>query len=868
MMPKRPSAIRLCLLATTSLVPLLFGSSAFGQASGTEELVVTATRQSQALSKVPLSVTAFTQEKMDSQGVRTVEDVMRLTPGIVFTPGRLSSNIAVRGITSAAGSATTGVYIDDTPIQVRKVGTSAGNAYPIVFDLQRVEILRGPQGTLFGAGSEGGTVRFIQPEPSLTTRSVYARSEFSSTAHAESSYEGGVAFGGPLVEDKLGFRVSGYFRHDGGWIDRVAGLFTVLDSTGKAGVESLRFNPSSVYDTNTNWSEAKAFRVALTAKPTESLKITPSIFYQRQYTHDNVLDIVPAASDFSSGKFVIPQNLPRVDAAHIALPGAKLNEPASDEMILPSVAVDWDLGFATLSSNTAGFYRYNQIQPDYTQLYETTYARRQVPVAGDFAISPAENRQQGITQEIRLQGKLLSDKLSYTTGLFYSKQRQGAIQNSQVNFVSLVSSIANATVPGFPAPAPAVNNGAPFGPGYSAYINYYGVGLLNGVTTYFAHLVTHEEQEAVFGEFSYDLTDKLKVTVGARYGENTVELVPHYDGPNSNLNTPRGYACVPGTGSPGAPACIPVAIGQFKPGEGPFAPAFVTGAASGSGHTFNPKVGVAYQADSNNLYYATVAKGFRPGGAQQRQPSTCNDQLSSLGYFGANGRPESPTIYDSDSVWSYEVGAKNKLFDGRLSFDSSVYYIEWKEVQSSVSLSTCAQSFFDNLGDATSKGFDLQASVIPIDGLVLNAAVGYTDATYNEDTILGGRRLFSKGSALSGNQAPWTVTLSGQYDFTLPKTSIEAYVRSDFTYTSEADKTGPTDPLSVSYDPVLPVRTSTKLLNARAGTKFRDADLSVFVNNITNEHPYLGLTHTINQPYWTTTTQRPRTVGVTLSYRY
>ena len=862
-------AVRACLLATSAIAPVILASPVLAQTQPTEveEIMVTATRQSAALSKVPVSVTAITQEKMDAQGVKTVNDIVRLTPGITLTPGRLSSNVAIRGISSTAGSGTVGVYIDDTPIQVRRLGTSASNAYPTVFDLERVEVLRGPQGTLFGAGSQGGTIRFIQPEPSLNTYSAYARSEIATTQDSAMSYEAGVAVGGPIVEDKLGFRVSAFYRRDGGWIDKVVGQFQVLDSTGRSGIGSLLFKPTGVYEKNSNWTETQSYRIALAWQATENLKFTPSIYYQHQYMHDNVFDIVPAASDFGNGRFVVPQNIPTVDSTHIALPNTYLNEPASEEIALPSIKTEWDLGFAQLTANSSFFYRHNKLQPDYTQLYQTTYARRQVPLPGDFAVSPAENRQQGGTQEIRLQGDLWGGRLDYVAGVFYSKMRQNAVQNTKANFISLVPSIANATVPGFPPPAPAVNNGAPFGPGYSAYENYYGVGLLDGVSTYFAHLTTTEEQIAGFGELHYNITDRLKLTLGGRYGKNDIELFADYLGPNSNLNTPRGYPCVPGTGSPGAAACVPVAIGQYKPGEGPFAPAYVKGTWTSSEKVFTPKIGLSFQADPGNLFYGTASKGFRPGGAQQRQPSTCNDQLASLGYLNAAGQPESPVIFNSDSVWSYEVGAKNRLFGGRLSLDTSLYYISWKAMQTNVSLNTCAQSFTDNLVDAVSKGFDFQASVVPIDGLTINAAVGYTDATYDEDVVLGGRRLFSKGSAINGNQPPWTVTLSGQYDFLLPG-GIDSYVRGDYTWQSEGERTGATDPKSVSYDAFARVRVSTQQLNMRAGVRIDNADISLFVNNLTNEAPYLGLSRTINQPYWTSFTLRPRTIGITAAYRY
>jgi outer membrane receptor protein involved in Fe transport len=157
------------------------------------EVVVTATRQAQALSKVAISVAAYTRQALDEQDVKDIEDITRLTPGLVFQTTRTTTNIAIRGVNSTAGAATTGVYIDDTPIQIRVVGYGGGTAYPEVFDLDRVEVLRGPQGTLFGAGSEGGTIRYLTPPPSLTAYSAYGRAEVADTEHGDPSYEIGAA---------------------------------------------------------------------------------------------------------------------------------------------------------------------------------------------------------------------------------------------------------------------------------------------------------------------------------------------------------------------------------------------------------------------------------------------------------------------------------------------------------------------------------------------------------------------------------------------------------------------------------------------------------------------------------------------------
>ncbi|HEY2339719.1 MAG TPA: Plug domain-containing protein, partial [Steroidobacteraceae bacterium] len=122
---------------------------------GLQEVVVTATRREEELSKVPISVTALTQEAIDRRGIKDINDIVRFTPGVTIDNSGTNA-ISIRGISSSAGAGTTGIYIDDTPIQMRSVGFNPDDTLPKTFDLQRVEVLRGPQGTLFGAGAEGG----------------------------------------------------------------------------------------------------------------------------------------------------------------------------------------------------------------------------------------------------------------------------------------------------------------------------------------------------------------------------------------------------------------------------------------------------------------------------------------------------------------------------------------------------------------------------------------------------------------------------------------------------------------------------------------------------------------------------------------
>src|SRR6516164_3864372 len=209
--------------ATGAAAPEAPTTTAAGGATHTEglqEVVVTATRREEELSKVPISVTALTQEAIDSRGIKDFRDMVRFTPGVTIDDSGTNA-ISIRGISSSGGAGTTGIYIDDTPIQMRSVGFNPDDTLPKAFDLQRVEVLRGPQGTLFGAGAEGGAVRYIMTPASTTAADGYVRSELSYTEHGQPNGEIGVAVGRPLADGVFGIRASLWYRYDGGWINRV-----------------------------------------------------------------------------------------------------------------------------------------------------------------------------------------------------------------------------------------------------------------------------------------------------------------------------------------------------------------------------------------------------------------------------------------------------------------------------------------------------------------------------------------------------------------------------------------------------------------------------------------------------------------------
>ena len=298
-----PRAGRVISGAVTVLVLLSLQSLCAAQAPTTtsaredpgpedvQEVVVTATRREERLQDVPISVSAFSQEKLDQQGLRSIDDPRRLTPGVTFQRNGTgsaanyndeSSDISIRGIDSEAGTSTTGIYIDDTPVQSRHISFGSVNAFPELFDVDRVEVLRGPQGTLFGAGAEGGAVRFISPQASLTQDSGYIRSELTTTRNGDPSYELGAAGGGPIIDDVLGFRVSASYRRDGGWVDRVN--YSLTPNPPDSLLPTPEFN--RITQSDANWQETVTLRGALKWAVSDTLSVSPSLYYQQLHIND------------------------------------------------------------------------------------------------------------------------------------------------------------------------------------------------------------------------------------------------------------------------------------------------------------------------------------------------------------------------------------------------------------------------------------------------------------------------------------------------------------------------------------------------------------------------------------------------------
>src|SRR6266446_3073493 len=358
-------------------------------ALGLEEIVVTATRREELANRVPISMVVWTQEAMEASGVKGMTEIAALTPGVEFdfdsviAPG-LYTNLVIRGVTDRHGT-TTGVYIDDTPVPVAR-GDTLARSFPWAFDLDRVEVLRGPQGTLLGQGTLGGAVRFIMNQPSLTTLTGFARTEVAMTARGGGNSEAGFAAGGPLITNVLGFRVSGWYQREGGFVDRIN-----------------PFNGATVED-NANRGTNRSARGALTWALTESVHITPSLDYESYSIHD-------------SPNFWVSASNPKVGELKN---GSLVQQPFSHVFYLASVKLNAGFDIADVNAVTAYFHRAAQAVADWA-----------VPNSGppvspaDALALPVDFTQRVFSQEIRLtSAKTANVALSWIAGAFYSSEHK------------------------------------------------------------------------------------------------------------------------------------------------------------------------------------------------------------------------------------------------------------------------------------------------------------------------------------------------------------------------------------------------------------------------------------------------------------
>ena len=808
-------AVLVALVASVGVTGVVQAQTAAGGGGELQEVVVTATRREESLSKVPVSVSAFTQESIDVRGIKDFQDVARFTPGVnIDNTG--TNNISIRGIASTAGAGTTGIYIDDTPIQMRALAFNPDDTLPKTFDVDRVEVLRGPQGTLFGSGSEGGTVRYITTQPSLTKTSIYSRSEIASTVGGDSSYEIGVAAGGPLVEGKFGARISVWYRKDGGWIDRV-------DPTN--GV---------VVDKNSNHDETTRVRLAGIWAPADGWTVTPSIYIQDRQRNDPTVywSILsdPSRHDFRSGN--------------------PTQRAQPDKFTLPALKIEGDLGPVRLISNTSYYDRKNTTGYDGTLynlgFYQTMLDPSVGPLLDGNGVhlppgltnyrSPTsiQNNQQNFVQELRLQSNDPSSALIWTAGLFFSSARQTYVEEiHDPNAEQFFQQLAGSSVGDFFSYCAAPN------PDGSCPTDFTPVPLLANGDSYILSTLAKDQQIAAYGEATYSFTDTLKATLGGRFARSKYTF-------NSYTAGPQLF---------GPPQAV---------------------AGDKTENSFTPKVSLSYQMDPKNLFYFTYAKGFRPGGGNNPVPqAACAQDFQNFGISSSPATYDSDTVQSFEVGSKNNLDNRVRLASSvyfikwkniqqtvvppicQISWISNLGSAEAKgiDIQADISLTEklqleIATGYTDARYTADSR---------------ISAAVG---------PVVG------KGDAIVGQSgqppAPFTASVGLEYRFTAFE--LESFIRADYQYEGTPKWPGARqDPNSLQFDAANFALPATNFVTMRAGVTIGSWQIAAFVDNLTDSKTLTNYDFTIDpgtrySPDGSSRLQRsytfrPRTIGLTFTYR-
>jgi iron complex outermembrane receptor protein len=740
-----------------------------------EEIVVTAEKREATIETTAISLTAVTGADIVNRGFTDLASLMQTVPGVSMrTSGPGMTEFEMRGVASNGGnSPTVGFYFDETPLTA-PAATNEGKIVisPDLYDLNRVEVLRGPQGTLYGSGSMGGTIRVIPNAPNPEALESSGEAKFADTDHGGFDHGENAMINLPFLNGIAAVRIVGSYSFDAGWIDRVViapGEFP-LATNGFTTRGNVVAAPIATEYHDVNDVEKTTVRVSAIFKPIDGLVITPSYFYQKLRSGGlPYIDSVPG-TDAHYQPFDIPENY-------------------RDEFHLSALSIKYGTDLFEVSSATAYWTRHEPLIQDASESWSTALGLPSYgPGNGGIgaAYADEDNQSHQTTEELRIQSAG-NTRLKWLAGYFYS------------DFES-----------GWDIIFPSQTGEQVFGTSNSLFDYYSPFKIL---------------QQSVFGEVTYNITEPFAVTVGARRY--------HYD--------------------------APVGLNQYGALLGTLTPTFTSTSENAQG--VSPKVSLAYQFDKDLLVYATAAKGFRPGGGTGPVPTTgppgvnCEGQLQVE--YGSKGFVNGPISFNSDSVWSYELGEKWRSADGRFSINAAGYYESWVGVQQVNALSSCGYVYTANVGDAHVKGGEIEARAIVVRDLELSGSATYSQASLTSATLIDSG--FNPGTPIQ--QVPkWSgsVQLAYHHDLT---DDLALIARAESNYVgSRTDETYATNTLP-SYD----------LTNVRGGLQGERWSAVLFVNNVADKR---ALLNNITQDaenlaaFNRVAVSQPRTAGVDLNYKF
>ncbi len=719
-----------CLFATTAIITagLTLGTATAQTAnsdasiadSGLGEIVVTATRSAQSIQKVPISMQALSSDTLTERQVKGLNDFATLLPSVSFEgigPGR--NTAFFRGIVPAGGSyASVGYYLDDMPI----TGTEVPDIH--AYDIERIEALSGPQGTLYGAGSLAGTIRIITNKPKLD--------KFEFGYDVEGNKYGAGDFGGQLESfinipqgDRMALRVMGYYRRDGGYIDNTPNKGTFND--GRSSTLSLGDNNPNTFYILDNSSIAKddyntikefGGRVQILWQPTDGWDIMPEITGQRQISN-GYFGYDPRVGDLQVHDYDATRNDDRWYQAQLSIHGH---------------IGDWDLvsatGFFKRRTKRLNDYTYYTVTYDgfgpgyenYLQFFDNcsgTGSSQQCQMINPTQYYHADTRRNKFTQEIRLSTPK-DWPFDITIGGFYQRQKNELNTSYAIRGLDKIAGYTQTgggDVAGGLIGVPAMygiaydDNGIPYfdtsdiiNPNGNPYGTMaLGTRAVKGDAFYYVEQDQLYHDKAIFAEGHYNITPTLKLTGGIRYFWTDYK-VKGFAGVASSA---AGVGCTTPLPSNDRLTCVnsnPLSadgIGHYR--------------EDGETH----KIALDWQFQPNKMVYFNYSTGFRPGGFNRPL------RIRSLGKI-VTVQP-----FKSETLTNFELGFKT-TWNNIFRFNTSIYYEKWNNIQYSVVVSGAqGAGMTGNAGKAEVKGIEYDAE------LKLGKITIATNGAYNNGKLKG-----------------------------------------------------------------------------------------------------------------------------------
>jgi outer membrane receptor protein involved in Fe transport len=816
------------------------------------DIVITALKRSDTLQNVPISVQALSTKKLDELNISNFQDYVASLPSVSFqalggTPG--TNVVYMRGVASGgdgnhSGSLpSVGVYLDEQPVT-----TIGGNLDVHIYDIARIESLSGPQGTLYGASSEAGTIRIITNKPD--TSKVYGRVDFEGNKVSKGGW-GGKAEGmiNIPLSSTIAFRAVGYYEKDAGFIDNVAGSrtfcgTTLFDLNGNANgclLDGIHVTNAQFVKKDYNDTEIAGGRAALKVDLDTNWTITPSFLYQDTRSHGSY-GFDPQVGDLQVQHFFPEYRRDRFWQAGLTIEGKVGN---------------WDVTYAAayLDRKDLQSSDYTDYAEAYDSLYQSVGGLAYYFAYQDNNGNTIDPRQRVVgtdhfkkmSQEFRVASPS-TDRFRVVAGAFYQRQSNFIHQDYQIAGLG-----TDLSVNGWPG------------------------------TLWLTQQHRVDKDYAMFGEASYDITPTLTFTAGGRafiYDNTLIGFFGFGRNPGGNFTASPNAAyssktgviqcfntdgqrlkdVLPGGNTNLLPSSVAGApctnLGVYSVGQG-----VIPVEASGQGVTYRFNLG--WKPKPGLLFYGTVSRGFRPGGINRR----------------VDVAP-----YAADFLTNYEVGAKTTWFGGKLRFNAAFYRQDWDKFQ----FSFLGQNSFTEIHNGPNAriwGAEFDSS-LTLGGLNLTASGSYTDAKTTKNLCLFDDPTFTCAdtgngnmiSAPKGTRLPITpqVKLNGTARYTVPMGEAKVYGQAIVSYQSSASS----DIRTAIYETfsgnvISPAAQLGRLkafttANFALGAEFKNFNLEVFIENAFDTRGQLSRFQECGscgqRPY--IVSDRPQTVGLRLGSKF